>query len=507
MTALGGTGDAGWGPVPLAGFPPADRPVRVRGVPGPGGGYATYLEAPPEYRGTSVQVCGLWPHVLGVGTPMVGVPIGYHLRTRASVCCDPIHWFSAGIIRNPGMWLFGLTSYGKSTLARQMALGLAGTGVRPIALGDLRPDYREVTELLGGQVTALGDGAGRLNVLDAGAMLEAAAELTRNGYRDAAQRLRERALSRRLVLLGGHLSISRGHALADTEEALLRVGLDLLDRGFDGIPVTGDLIKVISEGPQRLREVTLTVNEPDSAYHDAVRPLLRSLVAYDTGTFGASFGRQSTTRPDVGAPAICVDVSHVNRSDERFLASVLLATWASGWGAIEAHRALAEHGLRKPARYLVIMDELWSVLRASGGMVERVDELTRLNRGGADVAAVGNILITHTFKDADSLPSPEDRAKAIGFAERSGLIACTALAQRDLEVLNQIVGLSEAEIAEVRSWSQEAIYDNRHQQLRGGSGVGKFLLKPGSRPGIPVRVRMPQMPELADLHNTNRQWD
>src|SRR5690606_27092595 len=50
-----------------------------RGFSGAGGGRVSYVEAPPEWRGTTVQVCGLWPFSAGSGTPMVGVPVGREL--------------------------------------------------------------------------------------------------------------------------------------------------------------------------------------------------------------------------------------------------------------------------------------------------------------------------------------------------------------------------------------------------------------------------------------------
>ena len=68
--------------------------VPSRGLPGRGGGKASYVEAAPEWRATTRQVCGLWPFIAGSGTPMVGVPIGRDLRSHATVCCDPISWFA-----------------------------------------------------------------------------------------------------------------------------------------------------------------------------------------------------------------------------------------------------------------------------------------------------------------------------------------------------------------------------------------------------------------------------
>ena len=64
--------------------PPALVPGR-RGWRTPGGGHASYVEAPPDFLATTVQACGLWPHTRGIGTPMVGVPVGHHLRTGLTV--------------------------------------------------------------------------------------------------------------------------------------------------------------------------------------------------------------------------------------------------------------------------------------------------------------------------------------------------------------------------------------------------------------------------------------
>ena len=68
------------------------RPTRpaMRGWLGRARGSSAYLQVPDEWRGTTVQVCGLWPFAIGTGTPMVGVPLGRHIHTGATVCCDPI---------------------------------------------------------------------------------------------------------------------------------------------------------------------------------------------------------------------------------------------------------------------------------------------------------------------------------------------------------------------------------------------------------------------------------
>lgn len=98
-----------------------------RGWVGRGRGPAGYLQAPDEWRGTTVQVCGLWPFAAGTGSPMVGVPVGRNMLSGSTLCCDPVWWFQRGnLISQPSMFVLGRPGLGKSTIVRRMALGLAG---------------------------------------------------------------------------------------------------------------------------------------------------------------------------------------------------------------------------------------------------------------------------------------------------------------------------------------------------------------------------------------------
>ena len=97
------------------------------------------------------------------------------MMTQATVCCDPISWFQrARLISNPSAFVLGKPGLGKSTVVRRMALGLSAYGVHPLVLGDLKPDYVDAVQAIGGQVITLGRGRGYLNVLDPGQAVEAA---------------------------------------------------------------------------------------------------------------------------------------------------------------------------------------------------------------------------------------------------------------------------------------------------------------------------------------------
>jgi hypothetical protein len=128
---------------------------------GRGRGSSTYVQAPDEWRGTTVQACGLWPFGAGSGSPMIGVPLGRHMLTNATLCCDPLSWFERGqLVLNPSVFVLGLPGLGKSTIVPRMPLGLAGFGTMPVILGDLKPDYVDLVQALGGQIIPLGRGRG-----------------------------------------------------------------------------------------------------------------------------------------------------------------------------------------------------------------------------------------------------------------------------------------------------------------------------------------------------------
>ena len=131
--------------VPMTATTRYDAPLSPRGYRGRGNGRVSYVEAPPEWRGTTVQVCGLFPWAVGASAPTVGVPVGPHLRTGATVCFDVINWFQrARFLLNPSMFVLGLPGLGKSTFVRRQITGLAAGGVMPLVLGDLKPDYADL---------------------------------------------------------------------------------------------------------------------------------------------------------------------------------------------------------------------------------------------------------------------------------------------------------------------------------------------------------------------------
>ena len=222
-----------------------------RGWHGPGAGRSVYLQPPAEWRGTSVQACGLWPFSVGAGAPLIGAPLGKHLLTGATVCGDPISWFQrASLLTAPTAFVMGLQGFGKSSCIRRMALSLAGFGVLPLVLGDLKPDYVDLIAALDGQVIRLGRGRGYLNVLDITLAKRAAAQLGDGEHAKLGRELLADAVGRRHTMVSALISIQRGHPPNDREDSILAAALRVLDERHRGTPVLSDLLRDDRERPR-----------------------------------------------------------------------------------------------------------------------------------------------------------------------------------------------------------------------------------------------------------------
>lgn len=473
--------------------------------PGPRGwwkaaaGRANVVEPVVEYRGTTKQVCGLWPFPVGAGTPVIGVPLGLHLATGATVCADPISWFQGGLISNPSCFVLALPGLGKSTAVRRMTGAGEGFGNIPLVLGDLKPDYVGLIRALDGQVIELGRGRGHLNVLDPGEAYEAAERLRKAGKEKERQQVLADAHGRRHTMVSALLTILRKEPPTDREESIIDRALKVLDEQHEGVPVLGDLLKVIQDAPQEVRDVALDRGNLDR-YKEITENLEASLISLTSGgRLGETFAHP-TDVPMMRDRPVVYDVSSIDDSDTDLQAAILLACWSSGFGAVNVSNALADAGLEPRRHYFVILDELWRALRAGRGMVDRVDALTRLNRA----RGVGLAMISHTMSDLLALPTEEERMKARGFVERAGMLIAGGLPGAEMEMLNAAKPLSRAEQEILISWQDPPAWDSSTGTEAEPPGRGRFLVKVGGHPGIPIKIELLEMER--EVNDTNTLW-
>lgn len=471
-----------------------------RGWSRPGAGSMRYLDPCPEWQGTSVHVCGLWPFSVTSASPREGVPLGPRIGpglingAGATVCSDPIYWFLRGLITNPSAFVMAKPGLGKSTLVRRMLTVLQAWGIVPMILSDLRPDYVDLVRAMDGQVIQLDRSEGSINPLDPGPLWDRLHELPEQLRRRAQEDLR----SRRQECMIGLLTVVLGRELHAREATMIAAGLRALDDEFDGVPLPADLHALIRDGHPAVRAMAVDNGDP-ARYRQIVEDLETGFNALGPdGRFGSIFSRQTSTPMRLDKP-VAFDMSGIDTADHAMRGAVQLVCWVYGSSSVSSAKYLAEAGLAEDQVYMLVMDELWQVLRASEYLVDRIDELTRLNRG----RLIGQILITHTMKDL-RLSTPALTGKAMGFVERSAVLYLGGLAGAEFGDLGQIHEFSTTERQLLDSWTIGA-EGTANGQDHIPPGRGKFLIKTGSGPGVPVQVLLTAT-EL-DVNNTNRRWE
>jgi len=424
------------------------------------------------FSGPTTQLCGLFPFVVGSGSPQHGVPLGHHLSEQETVYYSPFEWVRRGLTTNPGAFVIGAPGVGKSALNKRLIVGLAAQGVRPLILGDVKPDYPGVIEAIGGQVLTLGRGHDTLNPLDPGPIHEAARRLNKAGKHKAAAGLMEEAHARRLALLVALCSIGRnGGNVTPAEQVILAAALQHSE----------DIGRQLSLHSL----VDLLRDPPAEVMRDAVAgdhlPVVQTLGLMVTGPLRGVFSAETSTAIDLDAPGVELDLSPLSMGgDPTAIAAGMLAVWGHSLGMVDASLALAEHGLEPGREYFAIMDELWRSLRGSELLVDKIDALTRVNRA----RGMAQMMSTHSLRDLASLESAAAKAKALGFVERSATVFVGAVPPGEADALADVLGLSRKEKELVSSWMGNGSWDGTSAH----PGRGKFLVKTVGRFGIPIQV-------------------
>ena len=465
---------------------------------GPGSGRSGSWPTFQAQRGTLRQVCGMWPMVVGGSVPMVGAPLGRVFGQPGFLCADHLAWFERGLISAPSALVLGLNGLGKSSLVRRMVLGMAHRGVHTMVLGDIKPDYRDLVEALGGQVITIGPGHGGINPLDAGNVADAVA-LLGGEHRAEQEALEAAAHERRKTMVLSLIQILRHSAPTPREEIIVDEALKIIFEDAQGQPVLADLLTVVRQAPDRVRQAALDRGSMDR-YREVTEELEIALLGLLDGRLGRTFAATTTTPMRMDRDVV-FDVSPLIHEHSDLQAAVLLGCWSYGFATVEIAQTLADVGVAPRRRYSLVMDELWRILQASSGMVARVDSLTRLNR----TVGVAQMMITHSMADFSQLPSEEDRIKAQGFVERSKMLFLGGLPAREMPMLRGVHHFSHAEEETLSSWNAPGAWDPHRGAAAPPPGRGKFMLKTSSAPGIPFQVSF--APGEADMSQTSKRFD
>ncbi len=424
------------------------------------------------FTASSTTAATLFPFLAGAGAPTGGIAVGRHIVWQETVHLDPFVWLSQGLTTNTGIFQLGQPGTGKSAFAKRQIVGMVASGVRPVVLGDPKGEYSALVQRLGGQVVRVGRGMDRINPLDTASHAASTREETR-----------ARRLSLMLALCA---QVRRNRAVSNGEEIVLAAAMDELAGMAD--PTVRDVLHRLRDpSPELLRAAQA---RDIAQYDDLTRELRWTLGLLLEGSLAGVFDGPSSRSFDHTAPAVAIDLSAVH--DETLLGAAMLCAWA--WG----QAAVASASRTNPgSRWFLLMDELWRALRGAPGLVDHVDALTRLNRS----RGIASLMVTHSLADLEALPDPADVAKAVGFIDRSAIVVLSGLPRRELEAVSRIVPLTEPEKALVASWASA----DRWQTGSRHPGRGKYLIKTGHRPGLPVSMQLTAAEEV--LYDTDPVWE
>ncbi|MEV1179635.1 ATP-binding protein, partial [Nonomuraea sp. NPDC049784] len=263
------------------------------------------------------------------------------------------------------------------------------------------------------------------------------------------------------------------------ESAALNTAVRLAADAAVGDPIIPDVISVLRQGPQPLRERILATR--DSDYIAATRSLISALENLIGGPLAGMFDRPTSVQLDLSRPALSLDVSVLRSAGEHVAAAGLLACWAYSYGAVDIARAFGV----LPRPLVLPLDEMWKVLRSGPGMVDAMDAITRLNRSHGEIS----LMSTHSVRDLEALPTEEDRAKAAGLMERCDILILAAMSVGELRRISAQKALTSAEIDLIASWAASTSTGlDGTTQIH--PGRGKYLIKIGQRLGVPVRMQL-----------------
>lgn len=467
-----------------------------RGLSGLGGGRWGQVPQPPDWYGSSAQLCGIYPFAAGTFRPTQGTPLGRDMEVGTAVAGDMATWYPS-LISSQTMMMFGLNGNGKSSAAQRLAIGQAARGMVPAFWDPIKGEHAALTRRLGGQHVKIGLGSiYGINPLDLGALGDAARRI--GGVRGA--ELREQALGQAVDVVTLVVQVNRGAPLRDIEETALQLlTISIIER-IDR-PTIHDLARAFEQPPPEV--ITGTGCYDAAEFQADFKQLRQSVLSVVHGKVGQLLGGQQSVRLEVGNPGgFCFDTSSIPESNGRLLSAAMLATWQIGFSTIDAHWELAQYDPEVPwYGYTATQDEFWFPMRHCEGIVDRADRIGRTQRG----LGVSENKITHSPKDFLSLPNEHDRATARGFAQRAGVLGLMALSLDDLyELSEKVVPLNPREIARVSSFNAppgwKPARDTSGRPLP-PPGAGKILFKIPGRVGMPVQMSLTEIER--DEHDTD----
>ncbi|WP_331765165.1 hypothetical protein [Nocardia sp. NBC_01388] len=491
----------------------ADRRPSPRGFLAPYGGYMKKPMPIPEIRGTTNRVCGLYPFPRSTEFISPGWPIGIQDETGAPLFYDAMAWFEAEMLSAPVGVVLGPNGFGKSTLGRQFVLGGLASGRHQIIPADIKPDYRRLCELLNdnhegrqdGQVIEVGPGHGVLNPLDPTAYAWALDRLP-DGH-PAAGGLIAELHQTQLFNIEALVSLRRRAPLEDFESTAISSALGELYAGdrFSTArpPIISDLISQLEQPTEDMRYAVAAATAADFAH--TTHRLLQSLKSLTVGMFGESFNGQTTTRLNLEAAMVDIDLSIINVHSGRDLRAAIIAlTGMEAQAAVSARMTLADNGFMRRTVTDIHMDELSQLLDVGGSsQIKSLDRITRTQRTDGMTLKT----YTHTVTDFTKVSGDiTEQGKATGFISRSKITFTGPINGYEIDAQAGLIDYTDRERARLLSWTSAPPPAQTGHRTMPHPGKGRFIAKWGDdpdRPGLAFRTWISPLERALGIHDTN----
>ncbi len=380
----------------------------------------------PAHQVTTRNLGAAYPFIAEAGLGRRGVVIGDDLL-GGSFVFDPFELYSAGIVSNPNMVVFGQIGRGKSAFVKTFLWRQAVFGRRAWVV-DPKGEYGDLADAWGVRPVALRPGGAiRLNPLDPGPDGGSAEPDARP---DATGR-------RRMELLASLASACLGRGLAPRERAALGAALDDAGRA-EATPTVPMVVEALLSPSADAARALRTERRDLLEDGRDVALELRRLVH---GDLCGMFDGPTTPGLDLSAPLVVLDLSALYTSTAL---GVLMACATAWLQAALARTAAAGGAAGTPGhgQFFLVVDEAWAIL-SNLGVARWLQSSWKLSRA----FGVSNVAVLHRVSDLRSVGASDSEQVALaqGLLADSETRVVYAQSPGELQAASELLSLSTTE--------------------------------------------------------------
>jgi len=368
----------------------------------------------PPHHVTTRNLGAAYPFIAEAGLGQRGVVVGDDLL-GGSFVFDPFELYTAGVVSNPNMVVFGQIGRGKSSFVKSFLWRQAVFGRRAWVV-DPKGEYRDLADAWGVRPVALRPGgAVRLNPLDP-------------GPDDATGR-------RRIELLASLASACLGRSLMPRERAAVAAALDETTQVSEVPTVPMVVEALLSPGAEAARSLRTTVRDLLEDGRDVALELRRLV----HGDLCGMFDGPTTDGLDLSAPLVVLDLSALYSS----AALGVLMACATAWLQAALTRSAATGvGASRGGGYFLVVDEAWAIL-SNLGVARWLQSSWKLSRA----FGVANVAVLHRVSDLRSVGASDSEQVALaqGLLSDSETRVVYAQSPGELEAAAELLSLSTTE--------------------------------------------------------------